>query len=716
MIRTLSAALALLPSLLPLLATAQEGGELGELPAVVVESAPRPRINDRVPAPVRTEAPVAAFDTIEEPGKGQGLLSVAGAASMGRASAEELMARPYLRRGELLEVVPGMIITQHSGGGKANQYFVRGFNLDHGTDFAVFLDAMPVNLRSHGHGQGYADLNFIIPELVESMDYTKGPYFSDLGDFATAGSARFRYYDVLPEGMASASVGENDFFRFLFLDSEKAGGGYLTTAFEYTYYDGPWLLEEDFSRFNGLVKFHWESGVNRHSLTAMGYKGEWISTDQVPRRAILDGRIDRLGFIDPTVGGESERYSLSWDWIHEGDRSTTEVNTYVGRYNLDLYSNFTYFLDDPADGDQFNQYDDRTFAGLRVVNTRDNEILGREGSFTLGLESHHDFIDEVGLYRTSARRRLGTVRADEIYEGSYSAFVNQQLALNDWLRLNGGVRGDLYRFDVTSLSGLPANGGSETAGIVNPKFGAVLGPWSETELFFNWGGGFHSNDARGVTIAIDPDSGLPASPVDPLVRQWGTELGVRTEVIPTVTTSVAVWYLESASELLFVGDAGNTEAGPATQRYGVEWAAYWTPRDWIQVDSELSVAEAEFRDKSQGRFIENSVPVSLSAGITLGAASGPYGALRARYFSERPLVPDRSVESRDSLVFNLRTGYRKERWDVFLEVLNLFDTDANDIEYFYESRLPGEPAAGFEDVHLHPMEPRTVRAGVAVRW
>lgn len=696
-------------------ALAQEPDVVGELAPVVVEASP-PRLNDRVPAPVRTESPVAVFDTIEEPGKEEALLGVAGAASMGRASAEELMARPFLRRGELLEVVPGMIITQHSGGGKANQYFVRGFNLDHGTDFAVFLDAMPVNLRSHGHGQGYADLNILIPELVESMDYTKGPYYSDLGDFATAGSARFRYYDVLPEGLATVSGGENDFFRFLFADSARAGAGYLTTAFEYTYYDGPWMLEEDFSRFNGLVKYHWEAGVNRHSITAMGYKGEWVSTDQIPLRAFGSGRLGRLGFVDPTVGGESERYSLSWDWVHEGDRSTTEVNAYAGRYNLDLYSNFTYFLEDPVNGDQFNQYDDRTFLGMRVVNTRENELLGREGSLTLGLESHHDFIDEVGLYRTSSRRRIGTVRADQIDEGSYSAFVNQQLAVTDWLRLNGGVRADLYRFDVTSLSGLPANSGSETAGIVNPKFGAVLGPWQETEFFFNWGGGFHSNDARGATITVDPDTGLPASPVDPLVRQWGTEVGVRSEVVPTVSTSVAVWYLESASELLFVGDAGNTEAGPATQRYGVEWSAYWFPTDWILVDGELSIAEAEFRDASQGRFVENAVPVSFSAGITAGKATGPYASLRARYFSERPLVADRSVQSRDSLIFNLRAGYRQERWDVFAEVLNVFNTDANDIEYFYQSRLPGEPAGGFEDVHFHPMEPLTARTGVTWRW
>jgi len=695
---------------------AESEDAVGELPAVVVESAsPQTVINDRVPTPVHTEASSATFDTIEEPGKDQSLLGVAAAASMGQAGADELMARPFLRRGELLEVVPGMIITQHSGGGKANQYFVRGFNLDHGTDFGIFVDAMPVNHRSHGHGQGYADINFLIPELIEKLDYTKGPYYSDLGDFSTAGSARFGLYDIIPHGMANLSVGEDDFFRFLTMDSAPLGDGVLSSAFEYSYYDGPWVLEEDFTRFNGFMKYYRESGVNRYSVTGMIYEGEWTSTDQVPRRLVDSGGIDRLGFIDPTNGGDSSRYSLSFDWTHEGDDSTTEVNAYVGHYDLDLYSNFTYFLADPVNGDQFNQVDRRNFAGLKVTNTRPNEVFGKEGEFTTGLQSHHDWIDEVGLYNTTARTRIGTVRSDKVYEANFSGFLNQELTINDWLKLNGGLRADLYYFDVTSLSGVPDNSGTDSAGIVSPKFGAVFGPWDETELFFNWGSGFHSNDARGVTITRDPVTLLPIDPVDALVGQWGTEVGVRTAVIPKVTTSVALWYLESDSELVFIGDAGNTEAGPGTERYGVEWATYWNPTPFLQLDSEFSLSQAEFVDLTNGRYVENAVPVALSAGITAGRETGPYGSLRARYFSKRPLIADKSVESRDSLVFNLRSGYRKETWDVYFEILNLFDTDANDIEYYYESQLAGEPGP-VEDIHYHPMEPRTIRTGVTIHW
>lgn len=700
----------------PVPEAAAETEAASELPMTVVTSTPTPVINDRRPSPVRTETTAIVYDTIEVPGKDQSLLGVAGSASMGRASAEELMARPYLRRGELLEVVPGMIITQHSGGGKANQYFVRGFNLDHGTDFGIFVDGMQVNQRSHGHGQGYADINFLIPELIETLDYTKGPYFADLGDFTSAGSARFGLYDIIPHGSATISGGEDDYFRFLYMDSARLGQGTLSTAFEYGYYDGPWVLEDNFERLNAFVKYYWESGVNRYSITGMAYRGEWDATDQVPSRLVERGVIGRLGFVDPTVGGDSDRYSLSFDWLHEGDRSTTELTAYVGAYSMDLYSNFTYFLSDPVNGDQFNQVDDRSFAGFRIANSRDNELFGREGEFTLGLQSHHDFIDEVGLHNTAARTRFGTVRSDEVYEMNVSTFANQQLILNDWLKINGGVRADLYHFDVTSLSGVPANSGNDSAAMVNPKFGAVFGPWNQTEFFFNWGGGFHSNDARGVTLRVDPATGLPAPAVDPLVRQWGTEIGARTEVLENVTSTISLWHLESESELLYVGDAGTNEAGPATERYGIEWAVYWNPNDWLQFDSELAVSEARFRNEPVDRYVENAVPIALSAGITAGRATGPYGSLRARYFSSRPLTADQSVLSRDSLVFNARLGYRKERWDAYIELLNLFNTEANDIEYFYESRLPGEPLTGIADTHYHPMEPLSIRTGVTVKW
>ena len=320
-------------------------------------------------------------------GKAEDLLGVAPSASKGQASAAEIQSRPFLRRGELLEVVPGVIITQHAGGGKANQYFLRGFNLDHGTDFAIDIEGMPVNQRTHAHGQGYADLNLLIPELVERLDYEKGPYTARNGDLSSAGAAHFILFDALPQGIASLTWGEHNYWRGLLADSFDVGhAGKLTLALEYTYNDGPWVLPEQASRWNGFARYFIGNFDDHFSLTLMGYHGEWQSSDQIPRRAIVDKRLPRFGFVDPRAGGESQRYSLQLDWRRtEGAISTNSgkatgkslvskspapagedvwrASAYGFYYDLDLFSNFTYFLDDPVRGDQFEQAEERFVAG-----------------------------------------------------------------------------------------------------------------------------------------------------------------------------------------------------------------------------------------------------------------------------------------------------------------------------------------------------------------
>ncbi len=648
-------------------------------------------------------------------GKAEDLLGVAAAASKGQSSAEELQQRPFLRRGELLEVVPGMIVTQHSGTGKANQYFVRGFNLDHGTDFGVYVDGMPVNQRTHGHGQGYADINFLIPELVEELEYFKGPYYAQLGDFSSAGTARFRLYNELPEGIALFSAGQDSYYRALLADSFRAGPGTLTFGLEFNHYDGPWVREENGRSYNGLIRYFQGDEDQSFSVTGMAYDGDWDSTDQIPQRLIRNGTIDRLGFVDPTVGGDSRRYSLSFDWRRRDAQGSTIANAYLGSYELDLFSNFTYFLDDPVDGDQFNQVDDRIFAGGSVARIWDLALFGRDSTFTLGFQTHHDWIDDVALHHTKARRRLDTTRQDEVYETSLSLFGMSDLRFTDWFRAEAGLRGDLYYFDVDSE--LEANSGNEWDGIVSPKLSLIFGPWHETEYYLNFGAGFHSNDARGVTIEVDPSTGERAQPVDPLVRTWGFEFGTRTQIVPDLTATLALFYLESDSELLFVGDAGNTEAGPSTRRYGVEAAAYWRPLDWFTLDAELALANARFKSsEGGGKQIPNSVPAMFSGGLTLGREQGPFASIRARFFSERPLVENDDVESDPSFVVNARAGYRLQDFEFALEVLNLFDSEDNDIEYFYTSRTPGEALAGIDDIHLHPLEPRTFRFSVSYRF
>ncbi len=671
------------------------------------------------------EAPDNLLDPLVVTGKAESLIGEAATASKGQANSRELGERPYLRRGELLEVVPGVVITQHSGDGKANQYFVRGFNLDHGTDFSVSMDGQPVNFVTHAHGQGYADLNPIIPELVEQLDYWKGPFFGQLGDLSTAGAAKFRFFDLLPQGIASVGMGENHYFRGLIADTidlsaptpgskaiappaDKSG---LTYALEYNDYDGPWEREGNSQRINGFFKYFHQSGQDTFRLTAMGYDGEWDSTDQIPKRLIESGGIDRLGNIDDTVRGESSRYSLMGAWDRELSNGRIHADAYAGKYDLDLFSNFTYFLNDPVNGDQFEQQEDRCFFGGEVRREWD---YGDKNLLTIGFQTRHDLIDGIGLYQTKATERIGTTRVDDVYEATAGVYTTARHQVNEWFRIEPGLRADGFYFDVESDN--PANSGDETDAIVSPKLSLIFGPWADTELYANAGMGFHSNDARGTTITIDPATGLAADKVDPLVRTYGFELGARTEAVQDVVSTLAFFYLHSDSELLYVGDAGTSEAGPATERFGVEWSTYWRPNDWLMVDNEVTVSEGRLLDVGTDDEIPGAVPLTLDTGITIGKEEGFFGSLRSRYFSPRPLIEDGSVDSRPSWQVNGRVGYRKNDWEVAVDCLNLLGRDDNDIEYFYASRLPGEPAGGVEDIHLHPAEPRTFRISLTRRF
>ena len=660
---------------------------------------------------------------IEVTGKAGHLIGEAVTASQGQTSQKELAERPFLRRGELLESVPGVIITQHSGDGKANQYFLRGFNLDHGTDFSIFMDGQPVNFITHAHGQGYADLNPIIPELIESIDYWKGPYFGQLGDLTTAGAARFRFVDMLPQGIAGITIGEDNFYRGLLADTiDLSSGGKngtgrsgLTYALEYNFYDGPWEMKSDSERANGFLKYFKESGEDTFRITAMAYTGDWNSTDQIPRRAIESGEIDRFGNLDDSLGGNSNRYSLMASWDREHGNGRTHVDAYAGYYDLDLFSNFTYFLSDAVNGDQFEQKDERWYVGGEMRREWD---FGGNNRLTLGLQTRNDFLNDIGLYNTVRRERIHTVREDDVTVNSLGLYATLDYRINDWFRIEPGLRADAFHFDVDSDN--PANSGNESDAIVSPKLNLIFGPWNETEFYASGGYGFHSNDARGTTITVDPVTGDLADSVDPLVRTYGGEIGVRTEAIDNVVSTLSFFYLHSDSELLYVGDAGTSEAGPATVRYGVEWSTYWRPVDWLMVDNEMTFAEGELQDVGPDDKIPGAVPFVWSAGVTVGKPEGFFGTLRSRYFSPQPLIEDNSEKSRASWQLNGRLGYRKNDWEISLDCLNILDRKDNDIEYFYPSLLageaPGPDDGGYNDIHLHPSEPRTFRVNLTKRF
>lgn len=638
------------------------------------------------------------------------------AASAVRISGAEVNAVPFLRPGEALEAVPGLIVTQHSGEGKANQYFLRGFNLDHGTDLSIKVDGMPVNMPTHGHGQGYADINFLIPELIQTLNVHKGPYFADVGDFSSAGSVEIDYLTRLPKNLAELTIGSYGYRRGVAAGSVALGAGTLLSAIEGVKYNGPWDVPDDVRKINGVMRYSQGTATDGLTLTGMAYSNAWNSTDQVAQRAIDQGVIGRFGTLDPTDGGVASRFSLSGNFTHSSEYGQSKINAYVVRSNLQLYNNFTYFLDDPVNGDQFNQLDSRTLGGFDARHAFDWRLGGLETQTRIGLQSRHDDI-HVGLFKTQQRGWLSTVREDRVREGNVGVWMDSTTRWTDWLRTTVGIREDVFAGSV--LSDTPENSGNAQASIASPKAGIVLGPWYKTEFYGNAGYGLHSNDIRGATITVDPiDKVTPQDRVPLLVRSKGAELGVRTRAIDGLTSSVAVFVLDFDSELLFVGDAGTTEASRPSRRVGVEWTNKYRPVPWLTFDLDVAYTSTRFTDFDVAGDRIPGAPAWIASGaITFGNETGWFGALKGRYFGPRPLIEDDSVRSLSSLIFNARAGYRFDNGlRLQLDVLNLFNAKSNQIEYYYLSRLPGEPIDGVADRHVHPAEPLAVRLTLAGRF
>ena len=655
-------------------------------------------------------------DEVRVIGHYQNAVGTSDAASQGYITPELIEARPMLRPGEVLEYVPGVIITQHSGDGKANQYFLRGFNLDHGTDFRTEVDHVPVNMPTHAHGQGYSDLNFLIPELVQRVGYKKGPYFADEGDFSSAGAADISYYTKLPQGIGALSAGGNGYVRAMAADSANAGPGSLLYGLELFHNDGPWDNPEDYRKINGVMRYSLGTNTDGYTFSLMAYHGKWNATDQIAQRAVDEGLIDRFGAIDPSDGGQTYRYSFSLDRHKVLDNGGVfHMSAYVIRYRLDLFSNFTYFLDDPVDGDQFEQFDNRWVFGLTPSWMFNGKWGGHAVTNRLGADLRRDNID-LALNRTLQRQLLGTTRSDYVQQTGAGVYYENTFQWTDTLRSIVGVREDFYYADVTSS--LNENSGTTNAHITSPKASLIWGPFYKTEYFLNWGQGFHSNDARGTTITVDPSTGAPVEKVPALVKTKGEEIGIRTEAIPNLQSSLSVWRLTLGSELVFVGDAGTTEASRPSLRRGIEWSNRYIPKPWLIFDFDLSLSYARFTDSDpSGNYIPGAINKVASFGVT-ARDIGPWsGSLFMRYFGPYPLVEDNSQVAQSSLMWSARATYKFDtRTQLNVDILNLFDRKADDIEYYYTSRLPGEPPAGVNDIHFHPAEPRTFRVSLVTRF
>jgi hypothetical protein len=651
---------------------------------------------------------------IENPA--ENLVGIATAASQGAITAVQLEARPVMRAGEVLETVPGMIVSQHSGEGKANQYYLRGFNLDHGTDFSMTVAGVPVNTPTGAHAHGYADVSFLIPELVSGVQFKKGPYFADEGDFSSAGAANVNYLNRLDRPLVRLSGGEDGWGRVVGAASPAVGRGHLLAALEVATSDGPWVRPDDYRKVNAVLRYSEGDARNGFSLTGMTYWADWDSTDQVPVRAIDDGRISRFDLIDPSDNGTSNRQSVAADFQRSSGPSSLRATAFVLRNSLNLFSNFTYFLDDPDHGDQFEQAERRVAIGGRTTYRRLGHLMERHTESAVGVQVRRDWLRPVGLYHTAASRRLSTTREDEVGLTMFGAYAQTEVEWARHVRTTLGVRTDVYQFDVESDH--PLNSGSGSDALVSPKLAAAFGPWGGTEFYANAGMGYHSNDARGAVIAVDPSSGEPADRVTPLVRSKGAEVGFRTVRLPGLQSTVSLWYLGIDSELLFVGDAGTTEAGRPSRRVGVEWTNYARLRSWLTADFDLSFSRARFTDDDPaGDRIPGALDRVIAAGLTVEPRRRVFGSIRVRHFGPRPLVEDDSVTSAQTTLWNGEIGYSvSSRARLVLEGFNLLDAHVADIDYFYTSRLPGEPDEGIDDIHTHPALPRSFRLSLQLSF
>ncbi len=644
------------------------------------------------------------------------LLGIADSATEGVVGSAQIATRPLLRTAELIETIPGMIVTQHSGDGKANQYFLRGFNLDHGSDFATSVVGVPVNVASHAHGQGYMDLNFVIPELVSSVRYRKGVYAAEDGDFSSTGSARIDYQRQLERPFVDVTLGARGFKRALAAGSAHLRGHTLLAALESAANDGPWDQPEALRKTNAVLRFSRGSAVNGYALTAQAYRAHWNATEHVPERAIDSGEIGRFGALSSADGGRTHRYSLSGEWARSGPQGATRANVYVLDYALALYSAPSGFISG-AQGDQHEQADQRTTSGGAVQHAWPLA----DGELAFGAQLRHDRVGNVGLYRTVERVRTATVRQDRLSETAAALFGSWHNAWTPWLRSSLGLRHDRIQASAQATGGAlnSANGGKARAGQTSPKLSIVLAPTAGTELFANWGIGFHSNDARGATSGINPADGSAADRLDLFARAKGGELGLRVVPLPGWTSSMSLWRMSLASELVFVGDEGVTEARGASRRHGLEWSNYITPVAGISVDAELALSRARFRQPSAGAtHVPNAIPVTASLGVSIDRGGKWFGGLRTRYLGAYALEETGTERSRPVLTSNLKLGYRIARhWQLALDVLNLSDRRANDIEYWGGACTRREQAAGacgdgIDARLVHPLEPRTLRASV----
>ena len=651
--------------------------DMGQLPEMVLVTAPR-------------------FD----------LLGTAATSSQGVVLPEELKELPVYRAAQLLETVPGLVVTIHSGEGKANQYLLRGFNLDHGTDLATFIDGMPVNMRTHAHGQGYTDLNFFIPELATGIDYTKGPYYAQQGDFAAVGSVHIGYLDEIPD-QVSATGGSWSYERLFGAGTRDFMNGRVLGAMELIHYDGPWTSPDNVRKVNAVLRYSEGEAREGWSATAMYYRDLWNATTDQPERAMdpayMAGLgltpISRFGTLDPSDGGQAQRMSLSGVYSHGTLDWHIDANAYVINNNLTLWNDFTHFLRDPIHGDQEAQNDVRMIYGGQASYSDYRMLFGHNAETIVGAVTRYDDIHVQRLF-TEKRVYLATDIDDRVQEWSAGGFVQMTNYWTEWFRSIVGLRDDYY-----NGSDKGSNTGSGSASVFEPKGSLIFTPLENYEFYASAGRGFHSNDFRSVTNG----GGQFLTPAT------GEEIGMRANPITGLTATLTAFQMEFRSELTYDPEAGQTSAGRPSRRRGIELNVTYSPFDWLEIYGTAAFSHARYSDEDPaGRYIPDAPSLISNLGIYVRNAGPWFGSLEWRYLGPHPLIEDNSVRSSGDQEWNMTVGYDfGSGYKAQLGIFNLLDSKDNAADFYYSDRIsPKEPLLspdGNLDLHIHPLEPRAFR-------
>jgi outer membrane receptor protein involved in Fe transport len=660
-----------------------------------------------VAAKAETAATPDQLDEIRVTAERLGLMGSASTASEGIVVNDELTLTPAFRVGQLLETVPGLQVTSHSGEGKANQYLLRGYNLDHGTDLATFVDGMPVNEPTHAHGQGYTDLNFLIPELATNVTYTKGPYYAKEGDFASVGSVHINYLDALaPE--ISYTEGTLGYERFFGGGSAKLGEGNLLGALEWQHYNGPWVNPDELHKINAVLRYSAGDQTDGYSATAMYYHGLWNATTDQPERAIEEGLIGRYGSLNPSDGGMAQRTSLTAQFFKPVAGGELNASAYLFGNRLTLWNDFTHFLVDPVHGDQEEQHEDRTTIGGSIDYEHAVPIFGLQNDVTVGLATRSDFNDvsrlptENRIVIPAADDPLNFSEADTVRLSSFSAYAQSVTHWTDWFRSVFG-----YRYDTQYGSDKGTNSGAASDHLLAPKGSLIFRPAEMTELYISAGRGFHSDDLRGVTAA--QDAHVAGAPL--IARQSGEEVGLRQQLTRAFTMTVSFYELSAQSETTYDPDAGVDAAGPGSRRRGYEVNLTYQALQWLEFYGSYSGNRARYVTPYDdgtghvGEYLPNA-PFATGSFNVYVKNLGPWsGSLGYRYLSSYPLSSDNSVQGHGYGIWSGDARYAiGADWSLGLGIYNLLNKKADAAEFWYVDRLQGEPAGGAPDVHIHPLE------------